>query len=258
MKVIRPPKGLGRKIEKLRAILKANEGLLRGAEYSSLLVLLDELADKIKKDEPIPAELLERLRSSANELLHASLLSKPSASMLKSYLAATDALYGAMAKALETAEYDFFVLCGRCGKCCESPHVFSFETPFIEKYFEKLEEKGGYFSVRNKGGRCAFYDARCKRCSIYKERPLDCKLFPYSFIVKRIEAENIDVAPRDYIFLLQAKGCPVAKRLATSDAISAFKLVKFILSKIDSDEARTYSSLKDPNRMEFTFSAPYS
>ncbi|MFA4833227.1 MAG: YkgJ family cysteine cluster protein [Patescibacteria group bacterium] len=61
-------------------------------------------------------------------------------------------------------------------------------TPFFSEYDKKRLRKinksenlydGNLLNTKNK--RCPFYDRRKKLCLIHNYRPLDCRLYPYSF-----------------------------------------------------------------------------
>ena len=55
---------------------------------------------------------------------------------------------------------------------------------------ERLERKGyrreffarfdraGYAKLRNREGHCVFYDVEKRRCNVYADRPLGCRLYP--------------------------------------------------------------------------------
>lgn len=66
---------------------------------------------------------------------------------------------------------------------------------------ERLERKGyskvffvqfdsaGYAKLRNHHGYCVFYDIEKKRCKVYRDRPLGCRLYPVIYY----EEKGIDV-----------------------------------------------------------------
>ncbi|AEF97305.1 YkgJ family cysteine cluster protein [Methanotorris igneus] len=78
--------------------------------------------------------------------------------------------------------------CKKCGGCCDSPTVTKKDIVNIAKYLglsfnEVIEKYLRYFDgkmgeIKEVRGRCIFLDKR--RCTIYKARPLICKLRPFS------------------------------------------------------------------------------
>jgi Fe-S-cluster containining protein len=42
-------------------------------------------------------------------------------------------------------------------------------------------DKAGYAVLRNRQGRCVFFDAEKQRCSVYSERPSGCRVYPVIF-----------------------------------------------------------------------------
>jgi len=247
MKIVRTSKTLLKNIDGLRATLN---NLKTRRNYKELLSLMNI------SEEPMDSEMLERLKQLLNESLGSMILSVDTKTV-KNYADKILKVNMEIERMLKQAEYDFFRRCGKCGKCCLSPHIFSFEKEFIKKHFDKLKENQGFYSVKQNNGRCVFYNEKELKCSIYENRPMDCKLFPFSFIVNKIGAENIDVSPKEYVFLLKARGCLISNELSIQDMLDALYLVSSIISKIDSEEISRYSSQIDPIRMELTFSIPY-
>ncbi|MCJ7560289.1 YkgJ family cysteine cluster protein [Candidatus Bathyarchaeota archaeon] len=39
-------------------------------------------------------------------------------------------------------------------------------------------DKAGYAKLRNREGHCVFYDVEKRRCNVYADRPLGCRLYP--------------------------------------------------------------------------------
>ncbi|GEM_PF-96720 len=247
MKIVRISKAFLKNSDNIKETLTKLKRRYR--RYAELMPLLNI------SEEPIDSETLERLRHLLNESLGTLILSA-NARIARGYAKEIVKINVEIERMLKKAEYDFFRECGKCGKCCLAPHIFSFEKKFIEKHFNKLEEAEGFYHGKQINGKCIFYSTKGKCCSIYESRPMDCKLFPFSFIVKKIEAENIDVSPKEYVFLLKAKGCIISTKLSMQDMFDALYLVSSILSKIDLEEGYYYSSQVDPARMELTFSIP--
>ncbi|AEH07539.1 YkgJ family cysteine cluster protein [Methanothermococcus okinawensis] len=78
--------------------------------------------------------------------------------------------------------------CLMCGKCCDSPTVTKKDIANISGYlkipFEETVKKyltyfdGTYGELKEVKGKCIFL--KDNKCSIYKVRPLICRLRPYS------------------------------------------------------------------------------
>ncbi len=85
--------------------------------------------------------------------------------------------------------------CRMCGKCCDSPTItkkdianicgylnISFEE-CVKKYLKYFDGLKG--ELRDINGKCVFL--KNNRCSIYKVRPLICRIRPYSTQLKNDE-----------------------------------------------------------------------
>ena len=84
--------------------------------------------------------------------------------------------------------YGIVWYCRRCGRCCDSPTVTKkdianiagyLKMPFdevVRKYLKYFDGRKG--EIKEVKGRCIFLDKN--RCTIYKARPLICKLRPFS------------------------------------------------------------------------------
>jgi Fe-S-cluster containining protein len=48
---------------------------------------------------------------------------------------------------------------------------------FRKEFFARFD-KAGYAKLRNRQGTCFFYDVEKRRCNVYAERPLGCRLYP--------------------------------------------------------------------------------
>ena len=87
--------------------------------------------------------------------------------------------------------------CEECqGRCCIGESGYIWVTPkemkalssglninideFITKYLSKI---GYRYSLKeldfNGGFRCVFFDIEKKRCSVYENRPMQCRTFPF-------------------------------------------------------------------------------
>jgi Fe-S-cluster containining protein len=79
-------------------------------------------------------------------------------------------------------------ICRMCGKCCDSPTITKKDIANISGYlkisFEECVKKYlNYFDglkgeVKEVNGKCIFLNGN--KCSIYKVRPLICRVRPYS------------------------------------------------------------------------------
>lgn len=85
-------------------------------------------------------------------------------------------------------------------------------APFLSEYDKKRIRKinknenlfnGNYFNTKDK--LCPFYDRKVKKCRIETYKPLDCRIYPYSFWFERGRVE----------LWLDLK-CPLTKSLVTN------------------------------------------
>src|SRR4030042_509103 len=75
--------------------------------------------------------------------------------------------------------------CLRCGVCCrETEMLLSAEDierlerkGYSKEFFVRFDE-AGYAKLRNQHGRCVFYDVEKRRCKVYADRPLGCRIYP--------------------------------------------------------------------------------
>jgi Fe-S-cluster containining protein len=78
--------------------------------------------------------------------------------------------------------------CIECGTCCQDTEML-----LLKKDIERLRKKGYnskffsrkdkdfYIILRNKNGYCVFFDRNKKKCKVYKDRPMGCRLYPIIF-----------------------------------------------------------------------------
>jgi Fe-S-cluster containining protein len=52
------------------------------------------------------------------------------------------------------------------------------ESNGYRKEFFARFDKAGYAKLRNRQGHCVFYDVEKRRCKVYADRPLGCRLYP--------------------------------------------------------------------------------
>jgi len=85
---------------------------------------------------------------------------------------------------METAIRDFRdgCKCQRCGKCCQEgvgvalwPHEFQ-RLKKLHKHMNRyVGFIGNWYALKMP---CVFYNKWLKRCSIYKHRPIACRMYP--------------------------------------------------------------------------------
>jgi|GEM_PF-5263563 len=77
-----------------------------------------------------------------------------------------------------------FVCLPDCGYCCtEGPELFISDNKYEDKYIEKISGKT-YIKTKKK---CIFNNTE-KKCVIYKNRPMHCRLYPLRIFI----SDNID------------------------------------------------------------------
>jgi Fe-S-cluster containining protein len=52
------------------------------------------------------------------------------------------------------------------------------ERKGFSKEFFAWFDRAGYAKLRNREGHCVFYDVEKRRCNVYADRPLGCRLYP--------------------------------------------------------------------------------
>ena len=74
-------------------------------------------------------------------------------------------------------------ICLKCKiDCCKqyAPFLSEYDKERIRKINKnKNLFEGNYFNTKNK--LCPFYDKNIKECKIHNQKPLDCRIYPYSF-----------------------------------------------------------------------------
>ncbi len=257
MKVLKISRALIKQLEEMDLFLQE----IAKKEISDKKILVKntraifEIKKRHQEFRPVELAILDNLLIELNEILRFLIRQKLD---FKKFVLKLDRLAKLIDQSVKNAYYDFFKLCGQCASCCKSPHIFSFEHDFIDKHRKFLKRKGlAYITKSKAGGRCIFYDEKSKKCAVYKERPLDCTFFPFTFIIKKIIAPTIKAEPRNYIFLCKATKCEVIDRLSLSDALEALEIICYILSRIKLKEAIDYSNETDPRKITFDISIPY-
>lgn len=121
--------------------------------------------------------------------------------------------------------------CSHCGECC-----IETEMLLSRADIKRLENKGcsmhdfvhcdreGYSRLRNHQGRCVFYDADTHHCTVYRRRPLGCRLYPV------IHDEDKGI--------VTDRLCPRQDTISKVELARKGKAVMKLLARID-DEAKT-------------------
>ena len=75
--------------------------------------------------------------------------------------------------------------CLRCGVCCRETEMLlsaedieRLERKGLSKEFFARFDRAGYAKLRNRERHCVFYDVEKRRCNVYADRPLGCRLYP--------------------------------------------------------------------------------
>ncbi|MCW4045197.1 MAG: YkgJ family cysteine cluster protein [Candidatus Bathyarchaeota archaeon] len=75
--------------------------------------------------------------------------------------------------------------CLRCGVCCRETEMLlsnadiaRLERKGYTKQFFVQYDKSGYATLRNHQGYCVFYNVEKRRCGVYADRPLGCRIYP--------------------------------------------------------------------------------
>jgi Fe-S-cluster containining protein len=94
--------------------------------------------------------------------------------------------------------------------------------------FFASSDSRGYFTLRNYGGFCVFYDAGRRCCKVHADRPLGCRFYPVIYD----EAKGVVV---DSI-------CPAQSTVTEGQKLKRGKKVIKLLKKIDSEAKKRCSA----------------
>jgi Fe-S-cluster containining protein len=118
--------------------------------------------------------------------------------------------------------------CLRCGVCCSKTEML-LATVDVERLTRKGYSveffarfgRDGYVTLRNRRGRCVFYDVAKHCCRVYADRPLGCRIYP----VMHDEDKGIVV---DGI-------CPARGTVTEKQKVKLGEKVLKLLEKIDAE-----------------------
>ncbi|MGB9914376.1 MAG: YkgJ family cysteine cluster protein [Candidatus Bathyarchaeales archaeon] len=116
--------------------------------------------------------------------------------------------------------------CLRCGLCCKETEMLlanadikRLERKGYSKAFFVQFDSAGYAKLRNHRGYCVFYDTEKKRCKVYRDRPLGCRLYPVIYYEEKgIDVDTLCPAKNKWRReQIKEKGKKVIKLLKTID-----------------------------------------
>jgi Fe-S-cluster containining protein len=125
--------------------------------------------------------------------------------------------------------------CSKCGACCQETEMLLskkdidrlIKKDYSKKFFMRRDEEG-YITLRNQNGHCVFFEVKNRKCKIYKDRPIGCRLFPIIFD----EAKGV----------ITDKVCPAFRSWTENDKKIMGKKVIRLLKKIDREAKQRSSS----------------
>ncbi len=120
--------------------------------------------------------------------------------------------------------------CSNCGKCCEGT-----EMELSSDDIRRLEKAGYHrdqFSVldnhairlMNVDGWCYFYSLAERKCRVYRNRPLGCRLYPVVYSVD--EGAVVDEL------------CPMGHTVSERELRTKGKILVKLLKKIDDEKCK--------------------
>jgi Fe-S-cluster containining protein len=98
---------------------------------------------------------------------------------------------------------------------------------YSKEFFAQFDEKG-YATLRNMQGHCVFYDTQKRRCKVYMQRPMGCRLYP--IILDEAEGIVVDII------------CPSRERWSEKKKQQKGKKVIKLLEKIDAEAQQRRSA----------------
>ncbi len=82
----------------------------------------------------------------------------------------------------------------------------------------------GFAQLRNRRGRCVFYQSEKGRCGVYRYRPLGCRIYPVIYSMK--EGVIVDDL------------CPLAETVSRAEIDSEAERLMRLLGRIDSEAGK--------------------
>lgn len=130
----------------------------------------------------------------------------------------------------------------QCGAACCRGHVFlrSADEERLERagYEDFAATADGVTVVRtDERDRCTFLGDD-DRCAVYERRPLDCRLFPFGFVIDET-AERVEIVVVD---------CPLVEHLPAATMENATATVRDAIDRTPEAELRAYDSLPFEDR----------
>jgi hypothetical protein len=98
---------------------------------------------------------------------------------------------------------------------------------YVRAVFVRFD-RSGYAKLRNRQGHCVFYDFEKRRCKVYGDRPLGCRLYPVIYD----EAEGIVI---DSV-------CHAQNTVSEKQRVERGKKVLRLLEKIDAEAKKRCSA----------------
>ena len=115
-------------------------------------------------------------------------------------------------------------LCLTCDVCCRFPEATSFLAPFFTEEERALLGPQGerFFDAPLKGSKirlerhgegciCPYFDPQTQYCKIYRERPLDCRIYPFTLMRDKTDAVVLGIDTK----------CPFIQEHADDPALRA-------------------------------------
>lgn len=114
--------------------------------------------------------------------------------------------------------------CLKCGKCCLNTEMILLDEDIkrIQKLGYKIDffvrKLHNYNVLKNTRGHCVFFEPKSKKCKIYENRPLGCRLYPIIYD----DEKGVSVDPY----------CPLAHTVTSEELEKASKVISQIIEKL--------------------------
>ncbi len=124
--------------------------------------------------------------------------------------------------------------CLRCGTCCQetdmllsAEDISRLERKGYRRDFFARFDKEGFALLRNRQGRCVFYDPGKRGCDVYVSRPEGCRVYPVIYDEEKgIIVDDI---------------CHAQATITESEKNSRGRKVRKLLDRIDSQARKRIS-----------------